>query len=668
MRTLHLDFETRSASDLKKVGVHRYVEHPSTDIWCFSYRFDDGPVQNWRMGANVSPWVEVMEHVAEGGRVVAHNAGFERTMWNADSDCMVYLPIEQQDCTMARAQAMGLPASLDMLGQALNTVAQKDKGGYSHMLKMCRPRQIKDDGTVIWWDDPADLDRLVAYCDQDVLTECAIDKMLPPLSPFERQVWELDQHINDRGVAIDIDMVVAAQACAEEALRQANKAIWNLTDGQVKKVTEAARIVAWIESRGIPCESIAEGEHEGLIVCSEIFDDPAVEAVIRLRAASAKAFKFPAMLAAVCNDGRVKGNLSYSATVQRRWAGRGVQFHNMKRVDTDEDAADVAMAIKVLHSKSSTTQMVDKLELLFDSPLDVLSLCTRASVIAAPGKKLVGGDFSNIEGRLNAWFGGEQWKLDAFRSFDEGRGPDLYKVTAAKMLGISVEEVTKEQRQKTGKISELAYGFGGSVGAGRRMALKQGIRLAKTFLTESVNAWRTLNSGIKASWAEVQDAAIDAVSNQGMVVDCLGGKVKYVSNGQFLFCRLPSGGIISYPSPSVAWKTKTIVIDGDEIELNRRTASYWGMQKGWRQIDLYGGSQCAHYVSGTARDILASAMLRLEAAGYPLVLTVHDEGLSEVDKDFGSAEEYRQILLQKDDWLKDVPIAATAWEGPRYDH
>lgn len=661
--TLHLDFETRSSSDLRKVGVHRYSEHPRTDIWCFSYRFDDGTVQNWRMGDEIGA-IDVHRHVEKGGRVIAHNFAFERTMWNAHFSPP--MKIENGDCTMARAQAMGLPASLDMLGQALNTVAQKDKGGYSHMLKMCRPRQIKDDGTVVWWDGPEDLDKLVRYCDQDVLTEYAIDKMLPPLSPFERQVWELDQHINDRGVQLDIDMVESAQACVEEALRRANKEIWRLTDGVVRKVTEAAKIVAWIESRGIPCESIAEGEHEGLIVCSEMFDDGVVEQVIRLRAASAKAFKFPAMLAMACNDGRVRGNLSYSATIQRRWVGKGAQFHNMKRVDTDEDTADVAMTVNILKGKSEITRKVDILEMLFDSPLDVLSLCTRASVIAKPGHKLVGGDFSNIEGRLNAWFGGEAWKLRAFEAYDRGEGPDLYKVTAASIIGIPVDKVSKAQRQEQGKVPELACGYQGALGAFKKMGAKYGVRLSDPRIREIVGAWRSTNPGIVRSWAEVQDAAIDAVSNQGMVVDCLGGKVKYVSNGEFLFCRLPSGGIISYPSPSVAWKTKTIVIDGDEIELNRRTVSYWGMQKGWRQIDLYGGSQCAHYVSGTARDVLASAMLRLEKAGYPLVLTVHDEGLSEVLKDFGSAEEYRQILLQKDDWLAEVPIAATAWEDVRY--
>lgn len=663
MRTLHLDFETRSAVDLIKVGHYRYAEDHTTGIWCFSYRFDEEPVCNWRLGDG--PWpADVIRHVADGGRVVAHNAAFERTLWNAN--CAVKMTVEQMDCTMARAQAIGLPAGLDMLGQALNAAFQKDKGGYHHMLKMCRPRQVKEDGAIVWWDSPEDLDRLVAYCDQDVLTECAVDKMLPPLSPFERRIWELDQHINDRGVQIDIEMARNAQACAEEALRRANKEIWRLTDGVVRKVTEAAKIVDWITARGIPCESIAEGKHEGLIVCSDMFDDPAVETVIRLRAASAKAFKFPAMLASVCNDGRIRGNLAYSATVQRRWAGKGVQFHNMKRVDTEEDAEDVATAVSILKSDLTAVQMVDRMEMLFDSVLNVLSLCTRAAVIARPGYKLVGGDFSNIEGRINAWFGGQQWKLDAFAAFDRGEGPDLYKVTAAGIAGIPVEQVSKAQRQEQGKVPELACGYQGGLGAFKKMGAKYGVRLSDARIGEIVGAWRTTNDGIKNSWSEVQDAAIDAVSNTGMAVSCLGGKVKYASNGNFLFCQLPSGGIISYASPSVAWKTKAIVVDGDEIELNRRTVSYWGVHKNWRQIDLYGGSQCAHYVSGTARDVLASAMLRLEAAGYPLVLTVHDEGLSEVPADFGSAEEYRQILLQKDAYLADVPIAATSWEDDRY--
>jgi DNA polymerase len=934
-----------------KVGQHRYAEDENTGIWCAAYQFDDEPVRHWRL--NFEPPYDLRCHVQDDLPVVSHNAGFERAIWNAKFPAWP-LKIEQQSCTMARAVSMGLPASLEALAVALRTNVTKDKEGRALMMRMCRPKKIHEDGT-IEWHDTKDLPRLVEYCVQDVRTEAAIDKLLPELTPEERKVWELDQHINDRGVQIDVPMVTAATACAKELLKRANKKIWLLTDGYVKRVTEAAKICEWIRSRGIPCESIAEGEHEGLIVCADMFDDPVIEEVIRLRAASAKAFKFPAMLNAKCKDGRVRDSLKYGATVQGRWAGSGVQFHNMKRVDTDADANDVGLAVDIVRNSDirDIARTVDRLEALFDSPLETLSLCTRASVIAAPGHRLLGGDFSNIEGRLNAWFAGEAWKLDAFRAYDAGTGPDLYKVTAGRIIGCGPDQVTKAQRQEQGKVPELACmgrdtrvltdqgikaitdvelsdllwdgeewvshgglidrgkkpvmmlsgvlmtpdhqvlcggqwqqartvafnpgwraraqatgldsllslhmwrhlravlkqswsyvtadqdptksiypiseadeahvaihaqsalrdrlqssgpdtqewsqtiridaasateyppvtiaaitlrtlaiqimeagvfmftslggaieqlfsatwsalkagtmpllnwtegtwikatspatsassltrairrtaeklafykpgsqslrrvydiadagprnrftiitddgplivhncGYQGAAGAFRKMGAKYGVRLTDEIVKRIVAQWRGENPKIVESWRILQDAAIEAVSAQGCVVSCLDGKVAYVSNGDFLFCRLPSGRVISYASPSVAWKTKVVVIDGDEIEFNRRTVSFWGMQKGWRQIDLYGGMQCAHVVSGAARDVLVSAMFRLERAGYPLVLTVHDECLSEAPIGFGSADEYREILMEKDSWFAEVPIAATAWEGPRY--
>jgi DNA polymerase len=483
---------------------------------------------------------------------------------------------------------------------------------------------------------------------------------------MERRVWELDQHINDRGFAIDLTMVENAAALAEELLDRANKKIWKLTDGRVKKVTEAAKICQWIRERGIPCESVAADEHEELILLSDMFDDPAVEEAVQLRGASSKAFKFKTMLAAVCRDGRIKGSLRYHATVQGRWAGAVVQPHNMKRVDTDEDAADVGLSVRILRGGHGVRFMADRFELLFPQPLETLSLCTRASIVAAPGHRLLGGDFSNIEGRICAWLAGAKWKLDAFRSFDAGTGPDLYKVTAGGILGIPPEQVTKPQRQETGKVSELSFQFQGAVGAYKRQGAKFGVRLPDARIKEFVQGWRARNIEIVGMWEQLENAAIEAVSAPGCVVECCGGKIAYTCNKQFLWCRLPSGRIISYASPSVSWKTKTIKVDGDEFEINRRTVSYWSFGKGKQQIDLYGGMQTAHVVSGTARDVLVSAMLRVEEAGYPLVLTVHDECLSEAPEGYGSVEDYLRLLLIKDAWFEEVPIAATAWEGPRY--
>lgn len=661
---LHIDVETRSVADLPKAGAYRYAEHPTSEIILFNYRWDDGTEGQWRRGDYVD--VRVVEHIRQGGRVVAHNAAFERSQFAALLG--LDIKIEQMDCTMARAQAVGLPGALFAVGKALALPEVKDMGGHNLMMQMCKPRGFAADGSPIWWDEPDKMARLQAYCAQDVRTEVEVDKRLPPLTPRERAIWELDQHINDRGVRLDMRMVRNAMSVVTLAVEAANKKIWRLTNGKVDKVTQAARIVAWINEQGVKCESIAEGAHEDLILGAEILDLPDVQAVIALRAASAKAFKFEAMLAQVCRDGRVRGSLGYAGTIQKRWIGRGVQFHNMKRVETDEDAEDVATCVEVLLSDRTPAQMFEVLALMFEAPLETLSICTRSAVIAETGHTLVGGDYKNIEGRINAWLAGQTDKLEAFRAYDAGTGPDLYKVTAASINGISVDEVTKAQRQEQGKVPELACGYQGSIGAFKKMGAKYGVRLPDDHIRRIVYGWREANPKIVDMWKILQDAAIEAVSARGCVVSVLDGRIQYAADKAFLYCRLPNGGVIHYPSPTVAWKSKTVLIDGDEVTFNRYTVSYWTQHNGrFVHQDLYGGSQTAHVVSGIAREVLCDAMLDAEAAGYPLVLTIHDELLCEVPTGQGSAAGLLGILRRPKAYLGDCPLDASTWEGPRYD-
>lgn len=659
-----IDVETRSAVDLRATGVRPYFEDPSTRVLCMSWRIGGGPIHDWRPG-DPDP-EDLLAHVADNRPVIAHKNNFDRACWNlklAPARGWPLIDIEQADCTMARAQAIGLPASLDALGAALKTPFTKDKDGYRLMMKLCKASNPEP--------AEAELERLQAYCNTDVATERAIALKLPSLTERERAIWELDQHINARGVALDQKMVANGLLVAQELLERANKQIKALTDGKVEKVTQTARIVRWLCDRGLPCESIAEDEREEIVLIADMVSDDTAVKVLALRAASAKAFKFEAMKAQSCADGRARDQLLYSATISRRWAGQGIQFHNMKRVETEEDATDVDLAVRILHGNVPPTAMADRFELLFDAPLEVLSICSRACVVAEHGNELIGGDYSNIEGRIAAWIAGEQWKLQAFRDYDAGTGPDLYKVTAGDILNIPVGLVTKAQRQETGKITELSFQFQGAIGAYKRQGTKYGLKLTDEEIRPKLLGWRNRNAKIVEAWRILQDAAIEAVTARGAVVSVLGGKVQYVCRGDFLYCQLPSGGIIHYASPSCAWKSKTIVIDGDEVELNRFTVSYWGQHKGWRQIDLYGGMQFAHVVSGTARDVLADALLNAEAAGYNPVLSVHDELLCEVRREavldnLATAEGLKEIMLKPIDWLGDCPLAAATWQGARY--
>ena len=411
---LHIDFETRSAVDLKRAGAYRYAEDSTTEIICLSYRIGGGPVQRWRPGQEIP--VDLLETIYTGS--MAHNAGFERQIWNNKMPSDFCVRPKAQACTMARAAVLALPTSLDQLGEALKTRIQKDKVGHRLMLKMCKPKTLDP---LTWHEDPADIARLQTYCDQDVLTECEIDKILPPLSPEEQKLWVLDQTINDRGVAVDTTLCRRALDAVEEAKRRADDRIWRLTEGAVRRCSETAKIVAWINARGVPCTSVAQDETDELILSAGLFDDAVVEEVVRLRQASAKTFKFKSMLDQACADGRVRGSLAYHGTLNGRWAGRGIQPQNFKRIETEDDAEIVVNTVAALERAHTAVETVDMLD-LYGPPMEALSLCARAMIVAPKGKKLIGGDFSNIEGRVCAWMSGEKWKLTEAQAFASPRG------------------------------------------------------------------------------------------------------------------------------------------------------------------------------------------------------------------------------------------------------
>jgi len=703
----HHDFETRSTVDLKRAGLYRYFEHPSTEIICMSWRVGDGTIYGWTP-RSPDP-TALLEHVAAGGLVRAHNAAFERAAW-AKLRATTHphwpeLRIEQQDCTMARAAAMALPQSLDQLAKALKTKAQKNEAGHKLMMRMCKPRRVEADGTVVWWNDPQMLEDLGAYCDDDVAAETDIDDMLPLLTDTERRVWILDQKINERGVALDLKSISRAIEVVGEAQKRADERMWWITDGDVQKCTETAKLVAWLNRRGIPCASVAKGEQEEIILTTQLFGDERAQEAIELRAASAKSStaKFKAMLSAVGADGRSRGVLNYHTASTGRWGGRLWQPQNLPRVDPDRDLPDVMRTLQLMDSPLGKKALLDALEMVSDRPaLDVLSKCLRAVLVAGPGKKFVGGDFANIEGRVNAWLAGETWKVEAFRQFDQGVGHDLYKVGYAASFGLDPAQVTKPQRQ-IGKVQELALGYQGSVGAYITMGAVYGIKpgevalVAKAATHENdwlatrskyanansyeldqetwtgikcvVNAWRAAHPNIVQGWWDLQDAALAAVDMPGLVVPCFNGRVKYLAANGFLFCSLPSGRVLAYASPLI----RQVTNDYGTGPQKRNQVYYEGVDsktRRWGPQSLYGGKQCENIVQGIARDVMIEAMFRAEDENYPLVLTVHDELLTEVPNLAGPLDDdaatLKRLMEIVPTWAEGLPVAASTWEDTRY--
>lgn len=670
---LHLDWETRSCADLKKTGADRYARDLSTEIVCASFRFDELPVRRWRPGEPFPG--DVLAHVWRMGKVVAHNAMFERVVWNHVlpryiKNAPVMQP-EQQIDTMARAYALALPPSLDGVGQALGLATQKDRDGHRLMMKLCKPRSVDP---LAWWEDPADIARLQAYCDQDVEVETLVDKTLPPLSPSEQRLWVLDQTINDRGVQIDIPMVTRALSVVEVAMKQADRKMWEITDGAVKRITETGKLVAWLNSRGIECESVAKGETDELVAAATLYDDQVALGAVELRkSAKSSTAKFKAMLSAAAEDFRVRGSLQYHGAATGRWAGRLIQPQNFPRVDAERDLWRVEAALALLDSELAPQDVAESLRLYTNSePMDVLSKCLRAMIIAAPGKDLIGGDFAQIENRIAAWIAGEEWKLNAFRAYDTilghdssgkeiRKGPDLYVMAYSEAFGVPPEAVDKTMRAG-GKVQELACQFGGAENAVLKMAHNLGMPLSEDRAKQLKVGFRDANPNIVQSWWDLGDAAIEAVRAPGMAVPCLRGRIQYVVSNGFLFCRLPSLRVIAYAAPR-------LVAVEDKFGRTRYQVEFDGVDsltKRWCAQRLYGGLQFENIVQAAARDVMVSAMFRSEAANYPLVCTIHDEILSEIPEGFGSLEEFTKMMSETVSWAPDMPVAVSTWRDRKY--
>jgi len=350
--------------------------------------------------------------------------------------------------------------------------------------------------------------------------------------------------------------------------------------------------------------------------------------------------------------GRVRNSLQYHAATTGRWGGRGVQFHNFPRGNLKPHEVEAAIAL--IESGD-----VELLSMLYGPPMDVISSCLRGFICAAPGHDLVACDYSNIEGRVLAWLAGEEWKLQAFRDYDNGTGPDLYNLIYSESFRIPVETVTKAQRQ-IGKVEELAFGFGGGVGAGQSMAKIYGVDVPDATIDEWKNLWRGKHPKTRAFWQNIEKAAIDAVLNPGGIFSA-GHKdrpCKFRKVGSFLWCQLPSKRVICYPYPKITVGK----FGGDALSFMAVNA----VTKKWELTDTYGGSLAENVTQATARDILAHAMPVCEEAGYPIIFHVHDEIVAEVPSHAGTLDEFTTLLTTLPAWAKDLPVTATGWRGNRY--
>ena len=641
-RILEMDIETFSDVDLIKCGVYAYADSPAFEVLLFAYSFDGGETRVIDLAQGEELPGEVAEAVFDGSVVkTAFNANFERTCLSKHFGR--YLPPDSWHCSAVQAAVLALPRSLEDVGAVLGLDEQKMKEGKELIRYFCVPcKPTKANGgrrRNLPCHAPEKWELFKSYCKRDVDVEKAIRRKLHkfPIPEGEMELYRLDQRINDRGVLVDMGLVRQAVVCERLHKEVVTRRAYELTG--LENPNSVAQLKGWLGENGVEAESLSKKAVSEMIGES----DGEVEELLRLRLLMAKTSvkKYEAMERSVCSDGRVHGLLQfYGANRTGRWAGRLVQVQNLPQ----NHLQDLELARGLVKEGR-----FEDVEMLYDSTPKVLSELIRTAFVPEPGCRFVVADFSAIEARVLAWLAGETWRLEVFSSHGK-----IYEASAAAMFHVPVEEVTKGSplRQK-GKIAELGLGYGGAAGALVSMgALDMG--LSEDDLPPLVAAWRRANPHITQFWWDVDKAAVEAVTKRAKTRT---GRIGFEYRSGILFVMLPSGRKLAYVKPRMAVN-----------KFGREGLTYEGIleNKKWGRIETYGPKLVENIVQGTARDLLAEAMLRVERKGYPIVMHCHDEIIAEVSEGSGSVEEMCEVMAVCPSWAEGLPLRADGYECPFY--
>ena len=631
-----VDFESRSACDLKSAGVYNYAQSLSTEVLCMAYAYDDGEVQMWTGG----PLPDFTGH-----QIRAHNAAFERLIfWYVLCPTLGIPepPLERFYCTAAQARANCLPGSLEDVGRAVSSKMKKDHRGSALIRLLSVPRK---DGT--FNDDPTLMAEFFAYCEQDVRAMREISKAMRPLSDDELADYHANERINDRGVLVDTDLCRAAVGYAEAELIEIQEIVREVSKGEITSV-RSPKMRQWVQARVGPEAvklmwtgekySIDKTVRANLLTLSpdEVPADVAevIQCADDLWASSVAKFKRLADLADV-EDNRVRGAFVFAGgSATGRAASYGAQVHNFTR-KTAKDPFAVRQAIVRGH------QIVPKYG---KRVTDVLKGMLRPALIPAPGKVFVVADWSSIEGRVNPWLSncpaGEA-KLDVFRS-----GRDPYKVNASALFGCDYDDVSGDQRQ-VGKVQELALGFLGGPGSFDTFGRVYGVQVEN--VPRAIRVWRTANPWAMQHGQALEGAYTRAMRNKGR--EFSGGRVVYLYDGQHLWYALPSGRVLCYPYAK---------LDGDGVSYLKASWKPAADATEWPRARLWRGLAVENVTQAVANDILRHALRRLE----DVVLHIHDEIVVECVDD--RAAEVERVMCEPPEWAAGLPLAAEVKIMTRY--
>lgn len=668
MHIMNVDIETYSDVDIKTAGAYAYAESPAFEILLIAYKIDDGPVkvldltQEKLKGLQGSPLNDKQKKFHADCKEfydillnpeyvkTAYNANFERTCLAAY--LKMPMPPEQWRCTAVHAATLGLPATLGAVGEALGLPEdkQKDKIGKSLIQYFCKPckptkanggrtRNLPEHAPVKWA-------QFVEYNRQDVVTENAIREKLAiyPIPEEEQRLWELDQHMNDRGVRLDMHMVeniLGYDVVYQERLMQEAREITGLDNPN-----SLAQLKQWfadryeMEIKSITKDTIPE-IMEGLMKRPSA--GPALRMLeIRQELGKTSTKKYAAMKNAVCSDGYLRGILQfYGANRTGRWAGRIVQVHNLPQ----NKIPDIDYARQLVSEGDFET-----LELLFEGVPFVFSQLIRTAFVPSPGCRFCVADFSAIEARVIAWLAGEEWRLEVFRTHGK-----IYEASASQMFHVPIENIKKGSKlRQQGKVAELALGYGGAFGAIK--AMDKAGSIPDEEIPMLVANWRRASPNICKFWRNAEAAAKTSIKERRTVKLKNGISFSYIN--KILFIRLLSGRKLAYFDARIEETPK-----GESI-------TYAGVEqqtKRWGRLDTWGGKLVENIVQATARDCLAATMMQVSKMGYPIVMHIHDEIIVDAPvNDTHALDNIIRIMAQEIPWASGLPLKGDGYETDFY--
>ena len=687
---IRLDLETRSHLDLNKMGTYLYAKE--CELICVAWAVDDRPVQGALCPGEPIP-KELWNLLEKSDDLVeAHNANFERAVLHAlhKKGMAPNIPLSRWRCTAARAHYANLPGSLERCAQRLQLDHQKDSGGKMAMLKVSQGTWQQADlfnstAVVHFNEDPALLARTLKYCKQDVETQRAISKTLPYLPRSEQLLWQADQRINDRGVAVDRSYCKKAAAMVDEVEAKRSQHVMQLTSGIGP--TQRQKCIEWLEkeeglylpnSQKDTLEKVLEGRYPGIETSAlsprarEVLEGMALKG-------AAPAKKYKKMLGRCGRDSRVRGEYKYAEDVTLRWSAKGVQLHNFAaRVDCDAFHKNPQAAYEDIALGD-----LGRLEEVYGDALACLGLGTRGALVHVDRawqkdnpRSLAVADYSAIEPRIIAWKSGDHEFLRRI-----GEGADIYMDMGCGILRIDRDKYSKGDKWNGIDIRSLGKFIVLSLGYGMGTELCASILIDRKAVPDDIDALRSM------TYTVVEDSTpgeYDHTPKDELIQLIAKSIITYYKKSReavpkwWRLEEMHARKVLLYERPQGEWYLEKV---GSDTHLVRNMPSgrklylpnAWLSQKkeicylnsnGFER-SVYGGKLVSLITQGIARDLMGYAMVLGERHGLRIVMHTHDELVIELRND-GDVERLAHCMNAVPPWARGLPVEAGVVVMPRY--